>query len=34
MIAMDFLQLLSGQTQESCLTMFQESEEKPHNGFH
>jgi TRAP-type C4-dicarboxylate transport system permease small subunit len=34
MIAMDFLQLLSGQTQESSLTMFQESEEKPHNGFH
>jgi TRAP-type C4-dicarboxylate transport system permease small subunit len=34
MIAMDFLQLLSGQTQESNLTMFQESEEKPHNGFH
>ena len=33
MIAMDFLQLLSGQTQESSLTMFQESEEKPHNGF-
>ena len=34
MIAMDFLQLLSGQTQERSLTMFQESEEKPHNGFH
>ena len=34
MSAMDFLQLLSGQTQESSLTMFQESEEKPHNGFH
>ena len=34
MIAMDFLQLLSGQTQESSQTMFQESEEKPHNGFH
>ena len=34
MIAMDFLQLLSGQTHESSLTMFQESEEKPHNGFH
>jgi TRAP-type C4-dicarboxylate transport system permease small subunit len=34
MIAMDFLQLLSGQTQESNLTMFQESEEKPHNGSH
>jgi TRAP-type C4-dicarboxylate transport system permease small subunit len=34
MIAMDFLQLLSGQTQESSLTMFQESEEKTHNGFH
>ena len=34
MIAMDFLQLLSSQTQESSLTMFQESEEKPHNGFH
>ena len=34
MIAMDFLQLLSGQTQESSLTIFQESEEKPHNGFH
>lgn len=34
MIAMDFLKLLSGQTQESSLTMFQESEEKPHNGFH
>lgn len=34
LIAMDFLQLLSGQTQESSLTMFQESEEKPHNGFH
>jgi TRAP-type C4-dicarboxylate transport system permease small subunit len=34
MIAMDFLQLLSGQSQESSLTMFQESEEKPHNGFH
>jgi len=34
MIAMDFLQLLSGQTQESSLTMFQESEEKPHQGSH
>jgi TRAP-type C4-dicarboxylate transport system permease small subunit len=34
MIAMDFFQLLSGQTQESHLTMFQESEEKPHNGSH
>ena len=34
MIAMDFFQLLSGQTQESNLTMFQESEEKPHNGSH
>ena len=34
MIAMDFFQLLSGQTQQSNLTMFQESEEKPHNGFH
>ena len=34
MIAMDLLQLLSGQTQESSLTMFQESEEKTHNGFH
>ena len=30
MIAMDFFQLLSGQTQQSNLTMFQESEEKPH----
>ena len=34
MIAMDFFQLLSGQTQESNLTMFQESEKKPHNGSH
>jgi TRAP-type C4-dicarboxylate transport system permease small subunit len=34
MIAMDFVQLLSGQTQDSNLTMFQESEEKPHNGSH
>ena len=34
MIAMDFFQLLSGQTQENNLTMFQESEEKPHNGPH
>jgi len=34
MIAMDFFQLLSGQTQQSNLTMFQESEEKPHQGSH
>lgn len=34
MIAMDFFQLLSGQTLDSNLTMFQESEEKPHNGSH
>ena len=34
MIAMDFFQLLTGQTQDSNLTMFQESEEKPHNGSH
>ncbi len=32
MIAMDFFQLLSGQTLDSNLTMFQESEEKPHKG--
>ena len=34
MIAMDFFLLLSGQTQETQLTMFQESEDKPHNGAH
>jgi TRAP-type C4-dicarboxylate transport system permease small subunit len=34
MIAMDFFQLLSGQTQQSNLTMFQESEEKPQQGSH
>jgi TRAP-type C4-dicarboxylate transport system permease small subunit len=34
MIAMDFVQLLRGQTRDSNLTMFQESEEKPHNGSH
>jgi TRAP-type C4-dicarboxylate transport system permease small subunit len=34
MIAMDFFLLLSGQTQETQLTMFQESEDKPHNGSH
>lgn len=34
MIGMDFFQLLSGQTLDSNLTMFQESEEKPHNGSH
>ena len=34
MIAMDFFQLLSGQTEQSNLTMFQESEEKPHQGSH
>jgi TRAP-type C4-dicarboxylate transport system permease small subunit len=34
MIAMDFFQLLSSQTQQSNLTMFQESEEKPHQGSH
>jgi TRAP-type C4-dicarboxylate transport system permease small subunit len=34
MIAMDFFQLLSGQTQQSNLTMFLESEEKPQQGSH